>query len=239
MQNNRVFLLTREINKALETKKTIVNLGGKAVIHPLCEVKKNSINLPDFNFAYAFIFTSSNGFDLNLLDYWRQANKQIRFFIIGASFAKLLEKHQIYNYQYFNSAQELISYLQEGYHENIKFITQKLPILYYFKGNYTKYNLKLLLTKYKVQERICYDVIYHDNNDILTKIIDYKITDILFFSLYNAQYFFSLIKNNNVINKNIKIYGLSKEIADLFTKEGYKNAYYPAIPNMKSLIKIL
>ena len=239
MNNNRVFLLTREVNKALETKKIIDNLGAKAVIHSLCEVQRNQINLPDFNKVTAFIFTSSNGFDLNLLDYWQKANKAVKFLIIGSSFAKLLDKYQIYNYQYFNSAQELIDFLQlnEQFHNEV--IKEKLPILYYFRGNYTKYNLTKLLTKYNLKEVISYHVIYHDKEDILAKINAYKITDILFFSLYNAKYFFSLTKDNQLINKNIRIYGLSKEIADFFRKEGFNNVYYPAIANMKSLIKIL
>ena len=42
MDKNRVFLLTREQKKALKTQKIINNLGAKAVISPLCVVRKKT-----------------------------------------------------------------------------------------------------------------------------------------------------------------------------------------------------
>lgn len=236
MDKNRVFLLTREQKKALKTQKIINNLGAKAVISPLCVVRKKTINLPDFNLATAFIFTSSNSFDLALLDYWRAANKKVEFLIIGTSFAKLLDEYQICNYNYFDSAQDLINYLQA---KNTNLKQGQASILYYFRGNYSKYDLKLLLDKYQLIEKFCYDIIYDYNDDLIKKIKDSKITDILFFSLYNAKYFFALLMPHHIMIKNIRIYGLSKEIADFFRDKGFANIHYPKTPNLRSLIEIL
>ena len=241
MNEERVFLIVREKNKALKTAQIIHNLGYKSKISPLYKIELLDIKLPDIKNVKGFIFTSSNSLNLDLLDYWKRVNQDIKFFIIGNSLAELLEKYQLNNYKVFNSGQELIAYLKsqsimKKYNNGLPEIGQFV----YFRGVEVKYNLQQALPKYNIKEKISYKTIYNHNFNIQKDILASNITDMLFFSLYNAEYFLSLFTKYNLdLLKKYRIYCLSAEIAEVFIKKGLINIYNPKIPNMDQLVKIL
>lgn len=241
MNEERVFLIVREKNKALKTAEIINNLGYKSKILPLYKIELLDVKLPDLNNIQGFIFTSTNGFNLDFLDYWKIANKNITFFIIGYSLARLLKKHQINNYKVFNSGQDLITYFNS---QSIRLSYDnddvKAKQFIYFRGTEVKYNLQLALPRYNILEKISYKASYGNNFNVKRDIVDSNITDILFFSLYNAKYFLSLFtqREMNLLDK-YRIYCLSAEISEAFIRKGLKNTYNPKIPNMNELIKIL
>lgn len=225
------FLITREITSARETQEILSLYNFHSAILPLSKINLLNISLPKVTDISAIIFTSKNALKIKDYEFWAQCNKDIPFFIIGSSFAKLLEKNHIKNIYYFDSVKDLVSYFSTK---------EKNQTILYLRGKQISYNLKNLLAQ-NIVEKICYEMIYQDieAQKIINFINTENITDILFFSSLNVGNFLAIMKNDIEILKNYNIVCLSSEIAKIFINRGFDKVVYPENPNLDELLIFL
>ena len=224
-------LITRDKESSVNTQNKLKENNFNSEILPLSEIEPLIISLPEAPDITAIIFTSRNALKTKEIEFWRDINKKVFFYIIGESLAEKLIKNSIYNFHSFDTVEDLI------YHLSDKRIDSRYL---YLRGEKVSYSLKRVLSS-NIIEKICYRVRYKDVNaeEIKNFIYENEITDLLFFSYLNAQNFIEKIGDNPSWLYKYNIFCLSKKISTLFTDKRFEKVFHPKKPNLSSLLKIL
>jgi uroporphyrinogen-III synthase len=222
-------LLTRIKEDAKQTAKQLAELGFAAEIYPLAKLEYLQADLPE---AEIIITTSQNSL--------RAAEKlgadflkTKKLYVIGKHSAALAEE---LGYENITIAQNNVASLEQLILAN----EAKASKILYLAGRDLSCDLQSTLIKQGF-ESVAQKTIYQINlaetlpNELRQKLENQEIDAAMFFSKRSAENFIKLTETL----PNIKVFCLSKQIAEIFKKAFFQKVYYSASPCNKSLLALL
>ncbi len=164
--------------------------------------------------------------------------KKSNFYVIGEEVAKDLRCLGFFKIKkIFRNSYDLIQYLKK--------INTGRKLFCYFSGSTKNIQLIENLNKHRIKYKreILYTVKPKKNfgKRTIKYFNDKKITIVLLFSSHTAQLYVDLLKRTKLEHRALNVLHLclSKNIANVIKKQGYKKVYYSKYPTEKSLMELL